>query len=374
MSDAPQLSKGPRAEECLRLHFLSSGAFVARSVKLLQGGEEVTDIDVWAYFRSSEFDRSIVIVDVKNKKRARAFERVLWAKGVQSAVGANVAVVATTENRKDLAPFAARLGVQVIAGSALQRLQAEAKDASTRLSQEAFESEVDGGALGKRQSLPSFRLEQATTRLASGIDFTTLNHWVDEATVALRWAAEGKTTTRPALRCAYYLAALVALGGDHLASAAPFETAQDRRARILSGLLYGANGKDGRDKLVQFAEAAAKEFVDPTGAASAAIRKGLEQQLDALPMTALAEFTAKSASNGELFKSARELEAHAFAIELIAPSDLKPELKMILGVLADIGSVNRQRLFSVKLDHKARPSEGIPGDAVSPDLFNKGTS
>jgi len=331
------------------MHFLASGAFVARGIKLLQGGEEVTDIDVWAYFRSSEFDRSIVVVDVKNKKRAKAFERVLWAKGVQNAVGANVAVVATTESRKDLAPFAARLGVQVIAGTALQRLQADAKDSSARLSQESFETEIDGDAAGKRQALPSYRLEQATTRLASGIDFSTLNYWVDEATAALRWAADGKTATRPALRCAYYLGALVALGCDHLASAAPFETALDRRARILSGLLYGASGKEGRDKMVQFAEAAAREFVDPTGAASAAIRKGLEKQLDALPMSALAEFTAKSAANGVLFKAARELEARAFASELAAPSELPPELKMILGVLADIGSVNRQRLFSVNL-------------------------
>ena len=370
MADAPQLSKGPRAEECLRIHFLSSGAFVARGVKLMQGGEEVSDIDVWAYFRSSEFDRSIVVVDIKNKKRAKAFERVLWAKGVQSAVGADVAVIATTENRSDLAPFAARLGVQVIAGAALQRLQAEVGESSTRLSQEAFEAEIDGDGSGKR-SLPSFRLEQATARLGAGIDFSTFNYWVDDAIDAMRWAADGRNTVQAALRCTYYLAALVALGGDHLASGAPFETAQDRRARILSGLRYGAGGKDGRDRMVQFAEAAAKEFIDPTGAASAMIRKGLEKQLEALPVSALAEFIAKSTSNGDLFKAARELEGNAFANDLTPPSDLKPELKMVLGALADVGSVNRQRLFSVKPGRKPKQLEGKPGDGATTGLFRE---
>lgn len=351
------------------MHFLSSGAFVARGVKLMQGGEEVTDIDVWAYFRSSEFDRSIVVVDVKNKKRAKAFERVLWAKGVQRAVGADVAVIATTENRSDLAPFAARLGVQLIAGIALQRLQTEVEGASVRLSQEAFEAEIDADASGKRQSLPSFRLVQATARLSAGIDFSTFNHWVDETIAAMQWAVDGRNAVHSALRCTYYLASLVALGGDHLASTAPFETVQDRRARILSGLLYGASGKEGRDKMVQFAETAANEFIDPTGAASATIRKGLERQLESLPVSALAEFVAKSASNGDLFKAARELEAQAFASELVAPVALKPELKMILGVLADVGSVSRQRLFNVKPDSKPKRRAGSTDEDATTDLF-----
>ncbi len=351
------------------MHFLSSGAFVTRGVKLLQSGEEVTDIDVWAYFRSSEFARSIVIVDVKNKKRARAFERVLWAKGVQDAVGANVAVVATTENRNDLLPFATRLGVQVIGGTALQRLQSEAANIPPpRLSQEAFEAEIDAGGSGRRQSSPAYRLEQATSRLAGGIDFSTLNYWVDEAVAGIRWAAEEKNTARSALRCSYYLAALVALGGDHLASAGPFETLQDRRTRILSGLLYGAGGKAGRDKMVQFAESAAKEFIDPTGAASATIRKRLEQQLEGLPVAALAEFIAKSASSGDLFTSARNLEAHAFAQEIAAPADLRPELKMILGVLADIGSINRQQLFRAKPEAKPGNEPSKNAD-MKDDLF-----
>jgi hypothetical protein len=367
MADAPQLSKGPRAEECLRIHFLSSGAFVARGVKLMQGGEEVTDIDVWAYFRSSEFDRSIVIVDIKNKKRAKAFERVLWAKGVQSAVGADVAVIATTDNRSDLPLFAARLGVQLIAGAALQRLLTETTEGAPRLSQEAFEAEIDRDRSGKKLGLPSFRLEQATARLGAGIDFSTFNYWVDEAIAAMRWAVDSQKADRSALRCTYYLSALVALGGDHLASGAPFEVMQDRRARILAGLLYGAGGKDGRDKMVEFAEAAAKEFVDPTGAASATIRKGLEKQIETLPVSALAEFIAKSATNGDLFKVARELEGRAFANDLTSPSDLTPDLKMVLGVLADIGSINRQRFFSLK---PGRSLERKPSGGATTDLFS----
>jgi hypothetical protein len=371
MADTPTLTKGPKAEECLRMHFLSSGAFVARGVKLLQGSEEVTDVDVWAYFRSSEFARSVVVVDVKNKKRAKAFERVLWAKGAQSAVRADVAVIATTENRDDLAPFAASMSIQVIGGAALQRLLKETAGLPNgRIAQEAFEAEVDGEASGKRQSLPSYRLEQATARLASGIDFSALNHWVDDAVAALRWLVDARAPSRAAVRCTYYLSALVALGGDHLACGAPFETNEDRKRRILAGLQYGAGGKEARDKMVQFAEAAAKEFVDPSGAASAKIRKGLEKELEALPVSALAEFIAKSASSGDLFKAARELEAQAFAAEPPSPSELKPEIKLVLGVLADIGSINRQRLFSIKVPSSS--AEGSAAQDQTSDLFQAG--
>jgi len=371
MAETPTISKGARAEECLRVHFLTSGAFVARGVKLLQAGEEVTDIDVWAYFRASEFSRSVVVVDVKNKKRAKAFERVLWAKGVQTAVGASTAVIATTENRNDFAQFAARLSVQVIGGAALQRLQAEASKMDARLSQESFEEEVDASSAARRQNSPSYRLEQATARLAPGIDFSALNHWVDDVVAAMRWATEAKGTERSALRCVYYLCALVALGGDHLASGAPFETPQDRRVRLLSGLQFGAGGKEGRDRMVAFAEAAAKEYIDPTGAASATIRKGLENGLEALPLAPLAEFIAKSASNGELFQAARELEAQAFAVNLAPPSELKSELKMVLGVLADVGGVNRQQLFGVKPG--AAPKHSDKKD-VATDLFQEAKS
>lgn len=344
---AQQFLKGERAEECMRMHFLASGAFVVRGVKFLQSEEEVTDIDIWAYFRSSEFSRSIIVADVKNKKKARAFERVLWVKGMQVATQAHTAIIATAENRLDVVEFADKLSVQVIGGAALQRLMSESP-LKGRLTQEEFVAEIDVGRNGGKQGAPSTRVERAVARLANGLNFRTLNNWLDDASAAVRWSVDHPAHASAALRCSYYLISLVALGADHLSSAAPFETVQDKQNRILRGLTYGSANKEESNKLIAFAEAAAKQYADPTGAASAAIRKGVEGALASLPFAAMAEYVAKTAAAGDLFRSAIELEAAAFATDLLPPSELRPSSKILLGVLADVAEVPRQKLFALK--------------------------
>jgi hypothetical protein len=361
-----QLSKGAKAEESLRMHFLASGAFVVRGVRFLQSDEEVTDIDLWAYYRASELARVITIVDIKNKKSARAFERVMWIKGVQAATGASVSVIATTENRSDVMEFAERMSVQIISGAALQRLMAEAP-ADERLSQEDFVAAVDAGRNGGKQAAPSARIDRASARLAHGIDFKALNNWIDDASDALRWAVDGGAHTAQALRCTYFLAALVALAADHLSTGAPFETVEQKQVRILRGLTYGSASKADTARLVEFAESAARQFADPTGAASAAIRKGVGAALTSLQFTAMAEYVAKTAARGDLFHVALNLEATAYGRELCAPSDLKAESKVLLGVLADVAEVNRQKLFAIKpLPQKSVGTES----EKSEDLFS----
>jgi hypothetical protein len=97
------IDKGGAAEEALRLYFQQLGAFVVRGVKVRAGKDHVTDIDLWVCTRASVHARHIAIVDIKNKKRAKGYERLIWLKGLQAAVGADEAIVATTAAKEDLA-------------------------------------------------------------------------------------------------------------------------------------------------------------------------------------------------------------------------------------------------------------------------------
>ena len=90
--------KGADLEEFVRAYFARQGFFALRSVSLRFEDEEVTDIDVWSYGRQSASIRTRTLVDVKDKRSPKAFERILWARGMQLALGCDRAIVATTDS------------------------------------------------------------------------------------------------------------------------------------------------------------------------------------------------------------------------------------------------------------------------------------
>jgi hypothetical protein len=119
MAKSSSLGKGYLAEEMLRAYFSRAGYFVVRGVPFCYEGFDVTDIDLWLYSRSSSVSREIAIVDAKNKKTPQAIERIFWIKGLQKAVGASKAIVATTDRRPEVKEFGKQLDVVVLDGSFL---------------------------------------------------------------------------------------------------------------------------------------------------------------------------------------------------------------------------------------------------------------
>src|SRR3546814_21157467 len=91
--------KGANLEELVRAYLARQGFFALRSVSLRFEDEEVTDIDVWSYGRQSASIRTRTLIDVKGKRSPKAFERILWARGMQLAPGGARALVATTARK-----------------------------------------------------------------------------------------------------------------------------------------------------------------------------------------------------------------------------------------------------------------------------------
>ena len=98
--------KGSNLEEVVRTYFDRQGFFALRGVSYRYEDEQVTDIDVWLYGRQSASVRTRTIVDVKNKRSPKAFERILWTRGMQLALGCDRAIVATTDRSAKVARFA----------------------------------------------------------------------------------------------------------------------------------------------------------------------------------------------------------------------------------------------------------------------------
>src|SRR6266481_776572 len=178
--NVPELDKGGAAEEALRTYFLGLGSFVVRGIPFREQSELISDIDLWIYTRVSAYARQISIVDIKNRKRSRGFERVLWAKGLQAAVKADEAIVATMDSRDALTPFANRIGVRVLSAQPLQAIVKRYQSGSGRISNEDLFSLWRAIKLDGRTSLQA-RMETSLSYLAEGISFGALNNWIDDS-------------------------------------------------------------------------------------------------------------------------------------------------------------------------------------------------
>lgn len=339
------VDKGGIAEEALREYFKGLGSFVLRGVPVKEGSETVTDIDLWVYTRSSPLSRHIAIVDIKNKKRGKAFERAIWLKGLQAAVDANDAVIATQGARDSAFRFASRMQIKVLSKSVFDAIVKRYSMDGQRLSLE----EIEG--LWKRVNLGASNVAtlMETTRLevSKGIDFAALNHWIDDAVRLLKEARDReRPMTGPITRAFYYCCALVAIAADYLGREHVLSDHDARKEHFRSGMIFGQNDDAVARRYLDFAESVATEFLDPSGAAAAQIRSGFERAASELPVESLVEFFSKANSGQELFKAAQALEGAAFDKECERPSELKSvEAKVVIGLLSDYGGIRRSEIL-----------------------------
>jgi hypothetical protein len=139
--DVKPMEKGGVAEEALREYFANLGSFVVCGVPRKAAGQDVTDVDLWAYSRTSAYSRNITIVDIKNKLRGKPFERVVWVKGLQSAIGADEAIITTQGANSAVYDSAQRMGNRVISSNLFDAVVKKYSTDNERLHTEDLEAE-----------------------------------------------------------------------------------------------------------------------------------------------------------------------------------------------------------------------------------------
>jgi hypothetical protein len=341
MGKQTAVGKGYKMEELLRSYFLKSGYFVVRGVPFVYESFDVTDIDLWLYGRASSVSREITIVDIKNKKTPQAIERIFWVQGLKQATKATNAVVATTDKRQEVKDFGRELGVQVLDGSFLDKLNKTEDPLSGRLLDEDFFSKVSEYALGKLDGDWKGRIISSKGLLSKGLSFDSCNEWLNHA----RFFAE-QVITKPmqreiALRCLYIICSFVAIAIDYLMRELSFLDTSDRVLAIKDGFTYGSKGSGGVKRIINISMGLVEQYASDGAAISNQVRAGIERQFASLPTTILGDYFAKTEVTKSLFSVGKEFELLAMQKLFATHSAASVELRSMLSCLLDYWGINR---------------------------------
>jgi hypothetical protein len=339
-----QALKGPAAEEALRNYFLSIGYFVVRGCKFRFGRFDVTDVDLWLYGKSSALSRERLNVDIKKKKTPQALERILWVKGLQSVLGLDGCIVATTDTRPDVRNFGLQHGVRVLDGAFLGRLTKSGRSQQDRISEEQLLSEIDRDSLGKLGGYWRGRYEAGKSRLLDSMTFDGCNAWLDDIGFFLEQALQSGQQPYSCWRLVYFATASFLIAVDFILREHVAADHEQRRQLLEGGFRYGSAGKAYTEKVGRLAASLVVSVVSQPGLGDT-VQRALNEQAASVKAEVLAEFLSKGSTPSTVFDTARELETAAFSGNMALPSALSVPVQSILGVLADFHGLDRKRVL-----------------------------
>ncbi|WP_025653119.1 MULTISPECIES: hypothetical protein [unclassified Psychrobacter] len=335
MENQPQLFKGELLEEKLRSYFLNNGYYVVRGAKYSYKGHDITDIDLLLYGRVSSLSRERTNVDIKNKKSPKAFERILWAKGLQQLLGFDNCVVATTDKKDVVGKFGKKHNTTILDGNFLNKLIVNEE----RISEEEltnFFDQFKSFREFKHQSWKSI-YENSKSRLLNELDFSgynstllTLKYFIEKCFDDLK-----KET---ALRATYILLSHSFIILDYILKDIAFLEPSQRRAILKDGFMYGNLGQSGVNRTIEMAIKIAGS--DQTVGQ-------IKNSLDTGGTDILEEYFSKVEAIKNVFKWALAFEEKAFDKNLVKPQDLDSNLKGSLALMLDFFNINRTDFFKL---------------------------
>ncbi len=337
--------KGADLEELVRAYFARQGFFALRSVSLRFEDEEVTDIDVWSYGRQAASIRTRTLVDVKDKRSPKAFERILWARGMQLALNCDRAVVATTDNSQKVVRFAQQQKVALLSRQFLDRLQGKI-DLSERLTFDQFLDGIRKYADQKHDGDWIRQISDAKSAVVSLSGYPAFN----KSMAVFRFFVE-RVQTRPqhkvlALRCAYFAAALACIALDRALEQVIYEESAVRYQVIAAGVTYGDAGDARVQKSIETVLSVIAEGMENGRVMARQVKSALDKLFENVRADIIAEHFTKEHNASTLFAVARELEDRAHRADPSQVQALSTEAKSVLGVLADFVQAKRTALLT----------------------------
>jgi hypothetical protein len=334
--------KGEQMEELLRNYFLKAGYYVARSIPFNYEGFDITDIDLWLYGRTSSVSREVAIVDIKNKKTPQAIERIFWVKGLQSAVHATNALVATTDKRIEVKDFGKEQGVLVLDGHFMSLLSRSNSILEYRFSEEDLFSEIEKYTLGKLDDDWKGLIVKSKALLVKGLSFDSCNMWLEHG----KYFAEQVITKPPhrqlAYRLCFLISSYIAVSVDYILRELSFSEQHDKEEKLNNGFRYGDRGIKGTKNIVNVSLALVEQFADNGADISNQVRINLDNELSGLPINILSEYLSKNDVGKSLFSISKELESLAMAKDFSPHSSAKVETRAFIGCLLDYWGLDRR--------------------------------
>lgn len=339
---AKKTNKGHKLEEILRIYFLKSGYYVARGVPFKFKKFDITDIDLWLYNRASSVSREISIVDIKNKRTPQAIERIFWVKGLQLAVKATNAIVATTDKRPDVKEFGKDLNIFVLDGNFLAKLDKFEKLLETRLTDEDIFKLIENYSLGKLDGDWKGKLLESKSLLAKGLNFDNLNKLIENARFFAEQILIKQEQKEIALRCFYLICSYITINLDFIQRDLSFlEDINARKKKMTEGFKYGSKGEKEIKRIIDMSLSFVEQYSNNGKAVANQARFNITKQLDDIQVNILSQYFSKFDVMQHLFETAIEFENLAMSkiFELHINSSIG--VKSFIGVFLDFFSIDR---------------------------------
>ena len=277
---AKKTDKGQQMEELLRIYFLKSGFYVARGVPFKYKTFDITDIDLWLYNRTSSVSREISIVDIKNKKTPAAIERIFWVRGLQLAVKATNALIATTDKRPDVKEFGKEMDVFVLDGNFLNKIKKYEQHLDSRISNEDFHGMINDYALAKLDGDWKGKITESESLLALGLNFDNVNKLIENARFFVNHILTKPSQLELGLRCFYKICSYLAINIDYLQGDLSFlEDIEARKNAFREGFRYGSKGEQTIKQVIDMSLSFVEQYSDNGKATANQARYNINKQL-----------------------------------------------------------------------------------------------
>jgi hypothetical protein len=326
------LTKGEALEEQLRAYFLELGYYVVRGSKFKFLDVEVTDIDLWLYHRTTPIARERVNVDIKNKVRPNAVERIIVAKGIMNILQYDRCIVATTDKREDVVQFGEKNGVRVLNGNFLNKIRGKKIE---RLTEEDLYSLLKNQYSKLTTNWVAF-YENAKSRMLDNADFVVANFILDDIKDVLQHVYSNQQMQESLLRLLYILISNLYIAVDFLLKDMAFIEAPAKNKNLEEGFRYGVVGENNiKVRLESIAPKLGRTVPEVISILS-------KSSVDILR-----DFFGSNDVAKKLFSNAKEFENIAFSKEFSTPSKISAELRGALGLLCDFSNIDRKLILSL---------------------------
>lgn len=341
------LGKGEQAEENLRCYFLQIGYYVLQDVTMQYSGFDVTDIDLFLYARPSALSRCRINVDAKNKKTPQAIERIFWSKGIQTTLGFDDCIVATTDKRKEVRQFGLKHGVSVLDGNFLSTLSKLSPTSMGRLSEHQFLESIQGTAKQEQLAKWRLRISHCKSRIIGGTPFNGANFILEHLVYFINQAIVDESRRKAAVRATYFCLSGFLILVDYALKTLVLSSSAERRESLLDGFKFGDATESSIPKIMGSAKALLQQYIPRGDVIGAQLEGEIEKALSSLRVDILADYFSRPEVSKLLFDGACKFESRAYQLDLMAPSSLPSEEQAIIAVLCDFFEIERALFLDI---------------------------
>ncbi|NGP75630.1 hypothetical protein G3570_03235 [Balneolaceae bacterium YR4-1] len=340
------LSKGNKTEEILRYYFKGLGFYVVRGVQVNYKNVNITDIDLLLYNKNSSFSKERINVDIKDKKKPKAVERIFWTKGIQNNLGLDKCIVATSDSRPEVTEFGKKQDVVVLDGSFLSELKRRDFKID-RVSEEYLKEELSKNELNKFLGDWWSRYEMSKTRLISGLNFSGFNQCLEDIKLLFQDIISHPTKSAYYLRYLYLIISHSLVIIDYIIGSIPFMSQEEKLDLLNEGFKHGTQGKAKTDHILGIVSKLVSAYVTDGDKIIRQIKKDLDSTSKDIPTEVLSEFFSNTSNTNHLFDYAKRFEFVGFKKEVVHPDKLESDLKGLLALYLDFSQISRKDFFGI---------------------------